>query len=46
MKIYFFGIYIRFINYLYGVNNVEVFRVDMINDGVEDFRVVYIRMIY
>lgn len=31
---------------LYGANNVEASRADMINDGVEDLRVAYTRMIY
>lgn len=31
---------------LYGANNVEASRADMINDGAEDLRVAYTRMIY
>ncbi|XP_078337009.1 glutathione S-transferase P 1-like [Crassostrea virginica] len=31
---------------LYGANNVEASRADMINDGVEDLRVAYTKMIY
>lgn len=31
---------------LYGANNVEASRADMINDGVEDLRLAYTKMIY